>query len=203
MTESEDEEPQAKVGRKHNAGVRGVGIKLPPLNAAFVEVHRELARVSLGAKDMAVKNKNVWKTVKITHYQLNKAQERITQLENNATTMQHPPGTTSHDAKVTTLREEVAAQAAIAAKAKKAMQLAETEINRLRSNSTSRQTESGHPSKRTQGGKDDSGQARCRNSSTWPNKGREGQASRRSVERQAQLEPDRLNKPKPASKTDR
>ena len=134
MTESEDEEPQAKVGRKHNAGVRGVGIKLPPLNAAFVEVHRELARISLSAKDVvAVKNKNVWKTVKITHYQLNKAQERITQLENNAIATQHSPATTSHNAEVTTLREEVAAQAAIAAKAKKAMQLAETEIDRLRS----------------------------------------------------------------------
>ena len=134
MTESEDEEPQAKVGRKHNAGVRGVGIKLPPLNAALVEVHRELARVSLGAKDMAVKNKNVWKTVKITQDQLNKTQERITQLENNVTpTQDPPPATISHDAEVTTLREEVAAQAAIAAKAKKAMQLAETEIDRLQS----------------------------------------------------------------------
>ena len=30
---------------------------------ALVEVHRELAKVTLGAKDMAIKNKNVWKTV--------------------------------------------------------------------------------------------------------------------------------------------
>ena len=53
-------------------------------------------------------------------------------MENNATpTQDPPPATISHDAEVTTLREEVAAQAAIAAKAKKATQLAETEINRL------------------------------------------------------------------------
>ena len=33
--ESEDEEPLAKVGRKRNAGVRRVGIELPPLNTAL------------------------------------------------------------------------------------------------------------------------------------------------------------------------
>ena len=91
------------MGRKRNAGVPRVGIELPPLNVALVEIHRELARVSLGAKDMAVKNKNVWKTVKITQDQLNKPQERITKLENNTTTAQHLPTTTSHDVEVTTL----------------------------------------------------------------------------------------------------
>ena len=57
--ESEDEGPLAKVGWKHNAGVRGVRIELTPLNATLVEVHLELAKVSLGTKDMAIKNKNV------------------------------------------------------------------------------------------------------------------------------------------------
>ena len=61
--ESEDEGPLALVGRKRKAGVHGLGIKLPPLNMALVKVHRELAKVTLGAKDMAIKNKNVWKTV--------------------------------------------------------------------------------------------------------------------------------------------
>ena len=75
--ESEDEGPLAKVGWKHNVGVRWVGIELPPLNAALVEVHWELVKVSLGAKDMAIKNKNVWKTIKMAHEQLNKALERI------------------------------------------------------------------------------------------------------------------------------
>ena len=54
--ESEDEDPLAKVGRKHNAGVCRVHIQLPPLNAALVEVHRELAKVNIRAKDMAIKN---------------------------------------------------------------------------------------------------------------------------------------------------
>ena len=43
--DSEDEGPLVKVGWKHNAGVRRVGIELPPLKAALVEVHRELAKV--------------------------------------------------------------------------------------------------------------------------------------------------------------
>ena len=59
MAESEDEEPLARVGRKRNAGVQWMGIELPPLNIAFVEVHRELARTTIGAKDMAPKNKNI------------------------------------------------------------------------------------------------------------------------------------------------
>ena len=58
-----------------------MGIELPPLNAALVEVHRELAKVSIGAKDMATKNKNVWKTVKQTQAKLQKANERIVELE--------------------------------------------------------------------------------------------------------------------------
>ena len=62
---------------------------------ALVEVHRELTKVTLDIKDMAIKNKNVWKTVKITQEQLNKAQEHITQLENNAPTMQQASSPTS------------------------------------------------------------------------------------------------------------
>ena len=62
---------------------------------ALVEIHRELAKVTMGAKDMAIKNKNVWKIVKITQEQLNKAHECITQLENNAPTTQQAPAPTS------------------------------------------------------------------------------------------------------------
>ena len=69
-TENNDEEPVANVGRKRNAGIRRVGIELPPLNTALVEVHRELARTTIGAKDMAAKNKIVWKTVKQTEEEL-------------------------------------------------------------------------------------------------------------------------------------
>ena len=109
-----------------------MGIELPPLNTALVEVHRELATVSMGAKDMAIKNKNVWKTVKLTQTQLQKAQERIAELERTTTTAQQNPGLTSNDDASTTLREEVEAQTAIAAKAKRATQLTESKIDRLR-----------------------------------------------------------------------
>ena len=54
-TKSKDEDPLAKVGRQRNAGVLRMGIKLPPLNVALVEVHRELAKVSMGAKAMVIK----------------------------------------------------------------------------------------------------------------------------------------------------
>ena len=73
MVESEDEGPLTKVGRKCNVGVGRVRIKLPPLSVALVEEHKELAKVSIGAKDMAIKNKNVWKTVNLTHDKLSKA----------------------------------------------------------------------------------------------------------------------------------
>ena len=58
-TESEDEGPLARIGRKRNAGVPLVGIEFPSLNKALVEVHRELAKVTLGANDMVIKNKSV------------------------------------------------------------------------------------------------------------------------------------------------
>ena len=56
----------AKVGRQRNAGIHCMGIELAPLNTASIEVHRELAKVNMGAKHIAIKNKNVWKTVKLT-----------------------------------------------------------------------------------------------------------------------------------------
>ena len=63
--ENEDEGHLAKLGRQQNASIRCTGIELPPLNTALVEVHRELGKVSIGAKDMVNKNKNVWKTIKL------------------------------------------------------------------------------------------------------------------------------------------
>ena len=61
-------------------------IELPPLNTAIIEVHRELAKVSMGAKDMSMKNKKDWKTVRLTQAQLKNAQERIAELDRNTTT---------------------------------------------------------------------------------------------------------------------
>ena len=76
--ESEDEEPLA---RKRNAAIRRVGIELPPLNTTLVEVHRELARTAICAKDMVTKNKIVRKTVKRPKEELQKANARIAKLE--------------------------------------------------------------------------------------------------------------------------
>ena len=71
-TENDDEGPLANIGRRRNAGICYVGIELPPLNTTLVKVHRELAKVSMGTKDMAIKNKNVWKTFKQTQAELQK-----------------------------------------------------------------------------------------------------------------------------------
>ena len=69
-TESEDEGPLARVGRQRNTGIQRMAIELPPLNAALIEVHREMAKVSLGTKYMAIKNNSAWKTVKQTQAKL-------------------------------------------------------------------------------------------------------------------------------------
>ena len=64
-----------------NADEGRIGIKLPPLNAALVEVHRELATVQNGAKDMVTKTKHLKKQEKDAQGQLDEAQRRILELE--------------------------------------------------------------------------------------------------------------------------
>ena len=54
--ERKEERALDKIGRLRNADEGRIGIKLPPLNTALVEVHRELATVRHGAKDMVTKN---------------------------------------------------------------------------------------------------------------------------------------------------
>ena len=127
--ESEDEGPLTRVGHQRNIGIQRMGIELPPLNAALVEAHRELVRVTMGAKDMATKNKNVWKTVKQTQAELRTAQVRIVELERDVNTAQHQPPIISVD--IQAQQEEIEAQTAIAAKAKRALRQAESEIDRL------------------------------------------------------------------------
>ena len=56
-----------KIGRMRNADEGRIGIELPPLNAALVEVHRELATVRHDAKDMVIKNKRLKKKEKYVH----------------------------------------------------------------------------------------------------------------------------------------
>ena len=55
-TKREDERALGKIRRLRNANEGRIGIELPPLNAALVEVHQELATVRNGAKDMVTKN---------------------------------------------------------------------------------------------------------------------------------------------------
>ena len=105
-TESDDGGRLARVGRQRNAGIRRMGIELPPLNAALVDVHRELVRTTSGAKDMAAKNKSMWKTVKQTQAKLQKANERIAELERSVTTAPPAPSTTVN-AETQELQEEV------------------------------------------------------------------------------------------------
>ena len=70
-----------KIGRMWNADGGRIGIKLPPLNTALVEVHRELATVRHGAKDMVTKNKRLKKKEKYAQGQLAEAKHRVAELE--------------------------------------------------------------------------------------------------------------------------
>ena len=70
-----------KIGRIRNADEGRIGIELPPLNVALVKVHRELATVRHGAKDMVIKNKGLKKKEKYAKGQLAEAQRRISELE--------------------------------------------------------------------------------------------------------------------------
>ena len=54
-TEHEDEHALDQIGRMWNADEGRIGIELPPLNAALVEVHRELAKVRNGDKEQTAK----------------------------------------------------------------------------------------------------------------------------------------------------
>ena len=63
-----------KIGRLRNADEERIGIELPPLNTALVEVHRELATVRHGAKDMVTKNKRLKRKEKYAQGQLAEAQ---------------------------------------------------------------------------------------------------------------------------------
>ena len=79
--EREDERALDKIGRMWNANEGRISIELPPLNAALVEVHRELTMVQNDAKDMVTKNKHLKKQEKYAQGQLAEAQRRISELE--------------------------------------------------------------------------------------------------------------------------
>ena len=62
--EREEERALDKIRRMRNAYNGRIGIQLPPLNVALVEVYQELATVRNGAKDMVTKNKHLNKKKK-------------------------------------------------------------------------------------------------------------------------------------------
>ena len=63
-----------------NADEGRIGIELPPLNAALVEVHWELAMVRNNAKYMVTKNKCLKKKEKYAQGSLAQAQRGISEL---------------------------------------------------------------------------------------------------------------------------
>ena len=76
-----EERALGKIGRLRNADEGRIGIELPPLNTALVEVHRELATVRHGAKDMVTRTKQLKRREKYANGQLAEAQKRISELE--------------------------------------------------------------------------------------------------------------------------
>ena len=81
MVEQEEERALSKIDRMRNADEGHMGIKLPPLNIALVEVHKELATVQNNVKDMICKNKMAKKAEKYAKQQLEEAQKTIAELE--------------------------------------------------------------------------------------------------------------------------
>ena len=125
--ERNEERALDKIGRLRNADEGRIGIELPSLNTALVEVHRELATVRHGAKDMVTKNKRLKRKEKYAQDQLAEAQQRITELEEKlrAQPAAQPP-------QVTSTPEELRNLETALAKTQKAVETAEMEIGRLR-----------------------------------------------------------------------
>ena len=65
--ERKEERALVKIGQLRNADEGRIGIELPPLNTALVEVHRELATIQHDAKEMVTKNKRLKKKDKHAH----------------------------------------------------------------------------------------------------------------------------------------
>ena len=122
-----EERALGKIGRLRNADEGRIGIELPPLNTALVEVHRELATVRHGAKDMVTRTKHLKRREKYANGQLAEAQKRISELEEQlrAQPAAQPP-------QVTSTPEELRNLETALAKAQKAADTAEIEIGRLR-----------------------------------------------------------------------
>ena len=120
MVEREEERALSKIDRMWNADEGRMGIELPPLNIALVEVHKELATVQNNVKDMICKNKMAKKAEKYANQQLEEAQKTIAKLEHR---LQEATTSTTIAISLTPelqkIHEEVEAQMAIVSKAKK------------------------------------------------------------------------------------
>ena len=81
MVELEEEHALRKISRMRNVDEGRMGIEQPLLNISLVEVHRELATMQNGAKDMVRKNKMAKKVEKYAKEQLEEAQKTIAELE--------------------------------------------------------------------------------------------------------------------------
>ena len=123
--EREDERALDKIGRMRNADEGRIGIELPPLNAALVEVHLELATVRNGAKDMVMKNKRLKKGEKYAQGQFAEAQRQISRLKKQLHA--HPVANKQPTASVT--QDELCNLETALPNTQKA---AETEVGRLR-----------------------------------------------------------------------
>ena len=71
--ERENERDFGKFGRIRTVDEDRIDVELPPLNRSLVEVHRKLATVRNGAKDMVTKSKRLTKAEKYAQQQLAEA----------------------------------------------------------------------------------------------------------------------------------
>ena len=62
--EAKEEAVLNKIGRKSKGKMSHLAIELPILNMVLVEVHKDLAKVRIAAKDMAYKRKKAKKGAK-------------------------------------------------------------------------------------------------------------------------------------------
>ena len=53
VVDPQDQQEIDRIGRERNAKNKGEAIQMPPLHEALVEVHKEYAKASRAAKDMA------------------------------------------------------------------------------------------------------------------------------------------------------
>ena len=79
--EQEEQQEVDRKGRQRNAKNRGEDIQMPPLHEALVEVHKEYAKVSRAAKDMAELYKKATAAADVLNAQCTQRQEENQKLK--------------------------------------------------------------------------------------------------------------------------